>query len=186
MSIILAPAITASARPLASGTSVSGFVFYDLNSNGQWDAGEPKAPNTPVSWAVQAAGAKSLSVHADGNGNYNIDLSGEPTDPAHPYGLNARGLNSVGSALKTTYVVAEGGMSIFIPPGHAQTVNIALHFVGLNCTAPCSPAGYYPQTRFLVESVFQGYFDRRGGVSTFGYPISRPATAIFRCCLASI
>ena len=148
-----------------NGTFVTGFVYYDLNGNGQWDPGEPKAPNAPMQWAVLTPGAKGSPAATDSSGNFTINLSPQSIDasPTTPYRVVAQGVNTVGSKLGVPYVIADGDASFYVPPDHIATVDIALHIAG-STNQP---------THFPMEAVFISYFDHRGGVPTFGYPISR-------------
>jgi hypothetical protein len=154
----------------SGATSLTGFVYYDLNGNGQWDPGEPRAPNALISWEVEEPGAKGLTLTADANGNYSIDLSMTPTDPSHPYHVGAQGVNAAGQVLGLPDVVAEGSITIFVPPGQTATANIGLRMTG-EPHPGCVVCDYFPQTQGEVS--FGSYFDHRGGVATFGYPISR-------------
>src|SRR5258707_1310569 len=59
-------------RALMSGTTISGFVFNDVNHNGLFDAGEPVIANSPVR-LVDATGALVATTTTDANGYYKFD-----------------------------------------------------------------------------------------------------------------
>jgi hypothetical protein len=145
------------------GTFATGVVYYDLNGNGHFDPGEPRAPDAVISWATSIPGAKGQPSVADSNGSFSIDLSGVASNPSGKYVIAAQGTNTVGSVLGITYVLAEGTVTPTISSGQSVSIDIGLDFVG-RTNIP---------THFAIEGTFQNYFDRRGGVETFGYPVSR-------------
>src|SRR5579883_1423407 len=151
----------------AQGTSfvVTGTVYYDLNSNGQRDPGEPLAPSAAVSGGVRMpeAGSRTMATTTDSSGRFILDLTsvigtGVPNGTVTSTVKNAAGP-----------IVASGMSSFPIGPGQ-RVIDIALELTG-EAHPGCVVCDYFPQTQY--EVVFRQYFDRRGGVSTFGYPISR-------------
>ena len=146
-----------SASPQTYGTFVTGFVYYDLNGHGQWDPGEPKAPGASISWIAGFGGAKGEAAPpADNAGNYVVDVTG--IGNAFSYvDVVAIVNNAAGS------VIAYGRERVYFSIGQTTVVSIGLRFVG-SVNNP---------THFGVDAVIGHYSDDRGGVATFGYPISR-------------
>ncbi|HVC32850.1 MAG TPA: hypothetical protein VNL16_05015 [Chloroflexota bacterium] len=159
-----APALGASSQ--SNGTFVTGFVYYDLNGNGRWDPGEPRAPGATIAFSPLPPDGPErppLFAAAVASGDYQIDDTvSQYTDVQIAVGVN----NAVGKA------IASGSDRLAIPLGQTITADVGLRFTG----APrpgCVDCGYYAETQFETDPVFFGYFDYRGGVGTFGYPVSR-------------
>jgi hypothetical protein len=106
----------------------------------------------------------------DANGNYALNIP--PLVPAQMPVPNASAIIGLSSAVKNAVgtIVAGGTSSTQFAPGETITVNIGLRFTGQPHPG-CVTCDYFPQTGY--EVAFGDYFDRRGGVGTFGYPISR-------------
>lgn len=161
---LLVMGLPASARAASDQEVVTGFVYYDLNGNRQWDPGEPKAPGAWVTWTPPVP-TPPHTVYADAQGNFTITLA--PFNQQHHYGTLSGQMRNA-----DTIVAAITGPTIHLS---AATQPLSLD-LGLRFT-PCYPCSgqfqFFSQTGFQVDTRFADYFAHRGGVSTFGYPISR-------------
>lgn len=156
--------LPASATAASDKKVVTGFVYYDLNGNGQWDPGEPKAPNAMVTWTPPTP-TPPHTVYADAQGNYTIALA--PVNQQYPYGTLSGEVQNA-----DTIVAAITGPTIHLSVAtQPLTLDLGLRFT--TCSPCSSQFQFFSQTGFQVDARFADYFTHRGGVSTFGYPISR-------------
>jgi hypothetical protein len=155
------------ARATAGGTTITGFVYYDLNRNGRWDSAESPATEGTVGWTWPARGGVK-QVTTDGTGHYAFTLT--PPDPQSSYGyLWAEIGNAVGSTV-AYWPVSFNPNPIHLdtsPP--TMTMNLGVQFTG----PPQLCRGCSNLTGFSVDPRFWSYYMYRGGIQTFGYPVSR-------------
>ncbi len=150
-------ALVTAAAPLASAQSgdtvVTGFVYYDLNGNGQPDPGEPRAAMALVDGAARPAPGTTeapepaVMTTTDANGNYALNIP--PLVPAQMPVPNASAIIGLSSAVKNAVgtIVAGGTSSTQFAPGETITVNIGLRFTGQPHPG-CVTCDYFPQTGY--------------------------------------
>jgi hypothetical protein len=164
-----------SARPAFSAFQVaakylsSSGTVTDRNANGlrQITIDSPQRRVT-VAWATGAE-AKQISVIPIGTRNRLIYADGRETIPPFPgrdgeldwrFQLAGSTTNTVDNAPLLFNV---GGQPvILVEEEFGQGIDIT------------PDRRFYPATGQVVAGPFLNYFDRRGGLQTFGYPISRP------------
>ena len=104
-----------------------------------------------------------MTTVTDSSGRYTLDLTSVIGTGVPSGTITATAKNAAGP------IVASGVSTFPIGPGRPN-IDIALELTGA-AHPGCVVCDYFPQTQY--EVAFRDYFDRRGGVSTFGYPISR-------------
>ena len=140
--------------------SISGIAYFDRNANGVRDTSEP--PMSAISIEVQGLnGAIALSTSqtkSQDDGSYGSSvLAGTYTIQAR---VLAPGPRTVLSSLPKTVTITNS--------------NVSGIDLGLTSTPQPRDERYFPQTRYRVDDdAIWSYFQSRGGVQTFGYPISR-------------
>ncbi|MGI8916606.1 MAG: hypothetical protein ACR2JY_23005 [Chloroflexota bacterium] len=159
---------TTSTTSTATGTTtVSGALWYDDNGNYARDSNEAAAAGaTVIVVCSSCAGTPTVGTStADANGNYT--LSNVNVTSGQLYTVIATASRSGGPAV-TSGPNESGESALNLTPGQNATVNIGLVRLG---------ARYFPQTGYRIDNdTIWNYFQRRGGVTTFGYPTSRTFT----------
>lgn len=114
---------------------------------------------TPVDFPITPEGTSAILVDKAGN-TTKLSL---PTDPAQPdYVLHLAGAtDNTDDGNPTNYIVG-GDPLILVENGVGKGVMLNANTL------------YYPITGFSITGPFFDYFEHRGGLRTFGYPISRP------------
>jgi hypothetical protein len=160
------PTPTATLTPPGPAT-VKGIAWYDDNGNGVQDSGETPAAGArltvvcitcqkfPQAGAGEAGPDGSFSVTVDtvsGAQQYRLETAANrPTGPAATTGPNY--------ATSVRFVLSSG-----------DTVTANAGMVPLN-------ERYFRESGFRInDDAFWDYFNRRGGLNTFGYPESRTVT----------
>lgn len=156
------PSLSASA-PLTVGAPRSGALlwgeaYFDLNGDGQRDPGDVSA-----SWLVDVAirnavhASPTLHAIADARGRYLLT----PIGPGY-YSVtaDAQFRSAAWAASATAWVPEAKAVRVDLPLRAREEVS--------------HPERCFHQTGFCVDSdAFWDYFIHRGGVATFGYPVSR-------------
>jgi len=136
---------------------LQGVVYYDANGNGQHDPGEVALANAGVSANVVPAtmGTSVYSTVADASGHYRLTVpAGELSVTA---GLVAKGADTAGAIIIRTSV----------PAGQTATLDLGVRAPQYGLT------NYFPETGYGIDNMaIAAYFHERGGVDTFGYPVS--------------
>lgn len=121
-----------------------------------------------VAWSTGPV-AISLPITPQGTSAFLVDKSGQttnlglPTDPSQTnYVLNlSPATDNTDDGNPNDYIVG-GNPVILVENGVGDGVTLGPNTV------------YYPVTGFKISGTFYNYFLHRGGLRTFGYPISRP------------
>jgi hypothetical protein len=143
---------------------VQGRAFYDDNGNGAQDPGEaPAAGATITITCVTCPGTPPVGAGtADSGGTYHVTVP-TPLGPQQ-YALVATANRSGGPSVASgpNY----GGSTRFVlDPGATATQDVGL--------AP-HDSRYFAQTGYRIDrDTIWDYYNRRGGLATFGYPTSR-------------
>lgn len=144
----------------ATGT-LQGLVYYDKNGNGQRDANEVTLANASVSAAPTGAaiGNRANTAIADATGHYQLTV---PAGELSVMGsLGAKGTFGLNGTSGTVFIRTT------VPAGQVITLDL-----GIRPPTP-APTSYFPETGFSIgDPAIQAYFHGRGGVDTFGYPVS--------------
>ncbi|HEV7214302.1 MAG TPA: SdrD B-like domain-containing protein [Chloroflexota bacterium] len=152
----------------ATGTTkVSGSLWYDTNGNYVRDSNEAAAAGAAVSIVcTSCAGTPTVgTTTADVNGNYTF--SSVNVTSGQLYTVIATATRSGGPAVSSG-PNESGESALDLAPGQNPTVNFGLVRLG---------GRYFPQTGYRIDNdTIWNYFQRRGGVTTFGYPTSRTFT----------
>lgn len=148
--------------------------------------------DVPGTATYQSQGAASIVTITDGQHKVTVAWSTEPTAislPITPSGTSAELVNKAGQVTKlslpsdanqTDYMLQlapattntnDGNSSDYIIGGNP--VILVEDGVGQGVMINSSTL-YYPVTGFGVSGAFLDYFEHRGGLRMFGYPISRP------------
>lgn len=182
MATLIAPAVGAQGKPTPTPTptpaatptpvpagpaTVKGIAFYDDNGNGVQDSGE--APAAGARLTVVCVSCQKFPQAGAGvtgpDGTFSITVAG--VSGTQQYGLAASANRLTGPAVTTGPNYATT-VRFVLSPSDTATVNAGL--VPLD-------ARYFRQTGFRINNdAFWDYFNRRGGVNTFGYPVSRTVT----------
>lgn len=146
--------------------AVSGIIYFDRNRNGERDPGEPLLARTGIG-VVQIDGRYSSGGRGGGSydGTYRFLL---PAPDTYRIGASLREIFSDNGIVRSRPVLAATVMTI--------TVSGNLSGVDLGLALPPTPRDerYFPETGYRIDSdPIWNYFQARGGVRTFGYPISR-------------
>lgn len=143
---------------------IKGGTWFDQNSNGQRDAGEPLLSHIQIEEQVNGQFVPASQSQADGSytlanltpGTYTVEaaiINPEPTSGV------------------------TGGQTVLASPPRTITVtNGDQGGIDFGLTLPATPhdGRYFPQTGYRVDNdLLWHYFQARGGVTTFGYPVSR-------------
>ncbi|MCL5265422.1 MAG: hypothetical protein M1343_09580 [Chloroflexi bacterium] len=113
----------------------------------------------PASVMVKPSGTRAKLVSKNGK-ETTLPL---PSDPQMPYYVIALGEATANTADgdPNRYIIG-GDPVIFVEEGIGDGIRVS------------DKRLYYPITGFGISNAFLAYFERRGGLRTFGYPISRP------------
>jgi len=134
--------------------TISGTVYFDRNGNGRRDADEPLLDG------IQVAGPRgTFAVSVDGSYRITDVLPSTFQLQASLPGPNADQRPVIASAARTVTV------------SNADLTGIDF---GLAAPPPPHDTRYFPQTGYRIDSdIIWNYFQARGGLTTFGYPVSR-------------
>ncbi len=154
---LLAARPHAAAAPSATAT-FQGIVYYDANGNGARDPGEVALADAAIraNLLPAAMGTSVYSTRADPSGRYTLTMPAGDVEIAAQ--LAAQGALTDGAVLTRATIGA----------GQTATLDLGL------LRPTLGPASrYFPQTGFGVDNpAIWGYFSARGGVATFGFPVS--------------
>ncbi len=121
-----------------------------------------------VAWSTGPT-AVDLPITPQGTTAFLVDKTGQITNltlPSDPNQTNyvlhlAAATDNTDNGNPNDYIVG-GDPVILVEDGIGDAVNLGPNTV------------YYPVTGFKISGPFLNYFEHRGGLRTFGYPISRP------------
>ena len=158
---------TSTSSSVIGTTNVAGSLWYDTNGNYVRDSNEAAAAGASVSIVCSScSGTPTVgTTTADASGTYM--LSNVNVTSGQLYTVIATASRSGGPAVSSG-PNESGESALDLAPGQNPTVNIGLVRLG---------GRYFPQTGYRIDNaVIWNYFQRRGGVTTFGYPTSRTFT----------
>lgn len=141
--------------PVATSFTVRGTVWFDRNENGKRDPGEPLLAGIPI--RLEQDGRPGVIPTSGADGSYEL--------PAL-----APGTLTLRADLPET-----GGLGMSSPIRVVQ-VDRDLADQDLGLVLPPSPRDdrYFPQTGYRIDNDrIWDYFRSRGGVDTFGFPVTR-------------
>ena len=132
-----------------------GEVYFDIDHDGvRSDADRPTFANVEARGAVH--GSPVLGAMADARGRYMIT----PRTGPGRYDLTTR--------VERGDVAWIGNASIWLTTGQVSRADLLLH------PEPLNPERCFAETGFCVtQGAFWEYFNARGGLKVFGYPVSR-------------
>jgi hypothetical protein len=134
---------------------VSGRAWFDRNANGQREAAdEPLLEGATI---VATLPGDTVVSRSASEGNYTVG--------------NLRAANYV---LQATLM--DGPRNVLISPTRAVTVTGNITGTDLGLQLPITPRDgrFFAQTGYRIDNDhIWNYFQARGGVDTFGYPVSR-------------
>jgi len=144
--------------------SLKGVVWFDQNGNGRRDAGESLLSHVAIEEQVNGQFVPASQSQADGSYTFSNLTPGT-------YTVQAVIVNPEPTSGVT------GGQTILASPARTITVTngdqTGIDF-GLTLPATAHDARYFPQTGYCIDNaLIWNYFQARGGVQTFGYPVSR-------------
>lgn len=148
------------------------FTVYQLND----PAGEPNVSNAAISPLTAAAG-QTVTMRVDASGGKG-GLSDEVIAASPQMGrmvlLAPIGNNAFSGAFTIPVSTPPGDYDfMFFAASNDCYDNHVFLVLTLHVT-PAPPSRYFSQTGFAIDNdAFWNYFNARGGVETFGYPISR-------------
>ncbi len=155
---------TTTTSTATGNANVSGTLYYDDNGNYVQDNNEAAAGGAAVSVVcTSCSGAPTVgTTTADGSGNYK--LTNVNVSSGQLYTVLATASRSSGPTVSSG-PNESGASALDLAPGQNATVNIGL--------VP-HDARYFSQTGYRIDNdTVWDYFQRRGGIATFGYPTSR-------------
>ena len=117
-----------------------------------------KGPTT-LTAKVAPIGATAKLVTKDGIERV-LEFPTDPEEPNHTFTLAPATANTADNQ-PSRYIIG-GDPLVLVEEGFGLGVSVSPDRL------------YFPLTGFGVEGAFRSYFERRGGLRTFGYPISRP------------
>jgi hypothetical protein len=148
----------------ASSHAISGVAYFDQNANGRRDNGETLLSQVQIEEQV--------------NGQF------EPASRSQPDGSYTLSNLTPGTYTVEAAIVGPGptsgvpgGQAALVSPPRTITVGngdqAGIDF-GLVLPPTAHDARFFPQTGYRIDDdVIWDYFNARGGVNTFGYPVSR-------------
>ncbi len=143
--------------------TVSGLVYFDQNGNGRREANEPLLSNIQIKVQGAAPPSSASARQSTGDGSY--------------YELLLPGTYTIQAELDDPFTGSPPGQPVLVSSPRTITVTATNQTnVDLAMTLPATPhdARYFPQTGYRIDDdVIWNYFNARGGVTTFGYPVSR-------------
>ena len=113
----------------------------------------------PTSTVIWPSGTRAKLVSKSGT-ETNLPLPSDPHKPYYEIQLGQATANTADGE-PNRYIIG-GDPVIFVEEGIGEGIRLSDQRL------------YYPTTGFSISDAFLTYFDRRGGLRTFGYPISRP------------
>jgi len=149
--------------------TVSGLTFFDQNGYGQREPSD-----SPLSHVQITAGQVAQPGHnvpavlygavSGADGSYTLALA------PGTYTIRAALINSVASSTgRSITILSSPAVQVTMPADADQHVDL-----GLVLAATPHDARYFPQTGFRIDNdPFWAYFTHRGGLASFGYPVSR-------------
>jgi len=144
--------------------SLKGVVWFDQNGNGRRDAGESLLSHVAIEEQVNGQFVPASQSQADGSYTFSNLTPGTYTVRAVI--VNPEPTSGV-----------SGGQTVLASPARTITVtNGDQTGIDFGLTLPATPhdARYFPQTGYRIDNaLIWNYFQARGGVNTFGYPVSR-------------
>jgi hypothetical protein len=167
--LVLTPSTVANAQQSPTST-VDGIVYFDQNGNGKRDLDEPLLSGIQIS-------------APNGQSSY-------PTTTSNPDGSYTMRLTPGAYTLHAVALDPDRGTPISGAPTATRTIVVALGDqsgvdLGLALPPTIHDARFFPQTGYRVDSdAIWDYFVHRGGVATFGYPVSRAFP--LGCCVVQI
>lgn len=144
--------------------SIKGVAWFDQNSNGKRDADEPLLSHVQLEEQVNGQFVPASRSQADGS--YTLSNLTPGT-----YTVEAAIVNP-----EPTSGVSGGQTVLASPPRTIVVTNSDQTGIDFGLTLPATPhdARYFPQTGYRIDNdLIWNYFQARGGVNTFGYPVSR-------------
>ncbi len=150
-------------KPLAQegpAVAIHGFVWFDSNGNGVRESNEPMLSNVAIT--AQLGPQQVTQAVSQPDGTYTLTVNGPG-----PYTLEASLMDT--SDTGHQFVVLSSPPAIDVVAANQTDENL-----GLRLTSRPHDARFFAQTGFRIDNdVIWNYFQARGGVATFGYPVSR-------------
>jgi hypothetical protein len=168
LGLIAALLFVSNSSPVLAASSptftISGIVYFDQNGNGRRDAGEPLLSRVRIEEQVNGQFVPASQSQADGGYTFaNLTPS--------TYTIEAAIINP-----EPTSGVTGGQVALASPPRTITVTNADQSGIDFGLTLPATPhdVRFFPQTGYRVDNdLLWNYFQARGGVTTFGYPVSR-------------
>ena len=155
LGLALAFSITGAALAQGESYTVSGIAYFDRNGNGLREAASEPLLEGMVIIAIQPG--NNLVSRSIADGTYSV--------------ANLRAGNYT---LQATH--RDGQRDVLISPARAVTVTANVTGTDLGLRLPITPHDqrYFAQTGYRIDNEhIWNYFQARGGVDTFGFPVSR-------------
>jgi hypothetical protein len=156
----IALAVPGGARAQATSFhAISGVAYFDRNANGRRDYSEPLLSNVQPEEQINGQFVQSVGP-GQSDGSYSVQIpTGATTIRVILPGPNGNASPALTSAPRTITVADRDVTGVDF---------------GLTLPPVTHDARFFPETGYRIDSdLIWDYFNARGGVSTFGYPVSR-------------